>query len=163
ERKAATDRWMIILTGAVAVATFLQFWALCIAIRTTRRQLRAYIQVDTNPNNAIAVDPTQIATLPVSIKNSGQTPAYDVEINGRILTYDYPLIGELPAFSKSHYGGRIVIQPGQVFGSRVAADRLWSDEDISRFRMSDNSRLFAYGLITYRDTFGKTRRTRFRL
>jgi hypothetical protein len=128
-----------------------------------KRQLRAYVQVDVNPSITIAIDPTEIAMMPVSVKNCGQTPAYEVEINGRILPYDYPLLGELPDFAKSADGSRIVIQPGQIFGTKLTADRLWTNDEILRLRGSNNTRLYAYWLITYRDAFGKIRRTRFRL
>jgi hypothetical protein len=172
--KSSTDRWLMIFTGGLVVVGIVQVLVFGLqALRlkqtieqmkaTEERQLRAYVQTDVNPAITVAIDPNQIAMMPVSLKNCGQTPAYDVEINGRILPYDYPLVGELPDFPKSAEGSRIVIQPGQVFGTHLTADRLWTNHEISRLQANDNIRLYAYGLITYRDAFGQTRRTRFRL
>jgi hypothetical protein len=57
DQKSSTDRWMIFLTAAVATATFLQVFALWVTIRTARRQLRAYVFIDTGTIRNVA-DPT---------------------------------------------------------------------------------------------------------
>jgi hypothetical protein len=96
--KAANDRINLSFTALVAVATFLQLCALGVIIRTTRRQLRAYVFV-TGRDFTVQDDKGGKYIHHLKAINTGQTPAKDlvVECVSRILPhpvdaeFDFPL------------------------------------------------------------------------
>ena len=74
--KAFNDNITIFLSAAVAIGTLLQATALLAIIRTTRRQVRAYIGVSVKRGPELNVG--TIPRIILNYKNFGQTPARDV-------------------------------------------------------------------------------------
>ena len=174
DEKSSADWWLMLFTGALVLVGGVQVGVFGLQSRrlrqtveqmkiTEERQLRAYVQAAISPNSINLITAGQIASLPISIKNSGQTPAYDVELEGRIIPYDYPLLGNLPDFPKSTDAVRVVINPGQELPTTLRADNEWTKDEIHLFKCRESIRLYAYGRITYRDAFDKIRHTSFRL
>src|SRR5260370_34589796 len=89
------DGWSLSdkIAGIATVVAFLQFAALFLTLRimrrTAQRQLRAYI-CDIE-GNAVFPGGT-IVNIEIAFRNSGQTPAYDVEIR-----CDPPILGRIDA------------------------------------------------------------------
>jgi hypothetical protein len=127
-----------------------------IAKDTAKRQLRAYLisnggQIERIPEGFL---------LTVTIKNSGQTPAFDVKHSSESFGGDYPDGGppEMPAVNDTHY---TVIGAN---GDFVCAQRLFADdpEDALKNVMDGKLGFWIHGRIEYRDCFGDSHVTKFR-
>jgi hypothetical protein len=130
-------------------------------IATSRAQLRAYVLVSKS------VVTTAFPEAQVTIKNSGQTPAYNVINVGGFAMDRYPppptldLIisdGEFASPARS----REVLGPGDSSVSVVSAARppLTAPEKASL--ANGTCIIYVYGEIRYRDTFGREQWTKYR-
>jgi len=63
-----------------------------IAIDTEKRQLRAYAYVKPPPAGVVDVGADTVPHAKVAIRNSGQTPAYDLKIRGNLGIGHYPTL-----------------------------------------------------------------------
>jgi hypothetical protein len=88
--KAFNDHVTIFLSAFVAISTSLQAIALFMIIRTTRRQLRAYVFV-TEVKIMKLPGRTEPSIL-VQFTNTGQTPAYKLTILADKKVDEYPLM-----------------------------------------------------------------------
>jgi hypothetical protein len=155
--RAITHLWMIGLTGAVVGLTLLQLFALMIMVRTTRQQLRAYLFV----SRAEIVD-LEMGTpiVQVDIKNTGQTPAYNVTHIWRCGSYAYPLTEKLPLPRQGEPIAWAHLGPGAVMQvHRTAEPRLTNG--VSAELTNRPLAFYVYGEIVYRDAFHKRRFTRY--
>ena len=155
--RAITHLWMIGLTSAVVGLTLLQLFALLIMVRTTRQQLRAYLFV----SRAEIVD-LDMGTpiVQVDIKNTGQTPAYNVTHNWRCGSYVYPLTEKLPLPRQGEPIAWAHLGPGAVMQvHRTAEQRLTNG--VSAELSNRPLAFYVYGEIVYRDAFRKRRFTRY--
>ena len=130
---------------------------------TTHAQLRAYVLVESTGILGVQNGGSPIAQ--VGVKNSGQTPAYNVTANLSVLRFSrYDAADTLPALPtiKEKVSGDI-ISPGGVrtFMSRNP-DIILNKESVKQIYDGTHA-LFAYGEIFYMDSFGKKQTTTFRL
>ncbi|MGO9120789.1 MAG: hypothetical protein ACLQPD_24665 [Desulfomonilaceae bacterium] len=172
-----------VFTGALAIFTIVlvavSIYQVAVIRRTTRRQLRAYVFIDSvDIINAIA--PPENASLPegtpdyqptigpivrIVIKNSGQTPAYDMICWGHIYFSDYPLTSPLPYIDQKVVSPPIksklpVPAEGKTFKDLVMPLPLTATQ-IGYLREATHA-IYVYGNINYRDIFGKNRFSSFR-
>jgi len=148
EEKAASDRWLIILTGLLALGTFLQFLALVVIIRTTRRQVRAYVFIQGGEIRLINNDTAIMATI--ILKNFGQTPGYDFETwtNIRIGNPNEPIFGAIKtAAQKSIIAPSADLQAPSQFIPITPQERAAINSGIRV--------IYVWGEVKYRDAFGK--------
>jgi hypothetical protein len=148
--------------------------------RSSERQLRAYVVCDVasvfNVANPIAVYPGQVFVPTgaeignpgagpgaiIQIKNTGDTPAYDVVHWGNICFREYPLLTSLPARLPT-----LTNLPKGILGSGVTATKFLqlnpalTEPQIASLRAGTEV-VYAYGEITYKDAFGKQWYTRYR-
>lgn len=159
-----------IAVGA-CIAGFSQFLALIatiwIMIRNGRRQLRAHVF----PDNVAIVDGTfldppephkaDIPAISMIIKNSGQTPAYDVvswwEIKVIPIAEENSLA--IPVLAKKH---STTVGMGSTFNKGLWFDRaLTADEKSAIF--AGTIGIYGHGRIEYRDVFNVRHFSNFRL
>jgi hypothetical protein len=135
-------------------------------IATSRAQLRAYVLVSRSVVTNVA-DGTGIPEAQVTIKNFGQTPAYNVINVGGFAIDRYPpprtldLIisdGEFASPARS----REVLAPGDSSVSVVSAPRppLTAPEKASL--ANGTGIVYVYGEIRYKDAFGREQWTKYR-
>lgn len=183
--KVAANRRSEIITIAIAVATFLQAFALIITIiimiRTTRRQLRAYNFVDklfignvahpvlplgvkSDKTAAAITRPLEGPLAYLEFKNSGQTPAYDVISWGDICIREFPLTSALPTKKpEGPWIAKASIPPGGGTNKHIGIEKPLIDNDIDKLRaFPPTAAIYVYGSILYKDTFGKIRTTNYR-
>jgi hypothetical protein len=180
EAKLTTSDWVAI--GATIVAV-LQFGALVATIvvmmRTSRRQLRAYLFVETGDiiNVATPFEPTPEGQEPprgakrwpkmgpaaiMRVRNTGQTPAYDVLNWAAIELREYPLASPPPVRpppnknTTSFTVGANVIITKNVF----ITDPL-TEEEVAALRANTKA-IWVFGEIVYKDAFGRKRFTKYR-
>jgi hypothetical protein len=170
-----------IFTGIVAIFTILLViaggWQVSIA-RATTRQLRAYVFVNdisifnvANPINPLPKDykktgaeinrPDDGPIVAMTIKNSGQTPAYEVVNEGHICIQEFPLNSDLPFEPSSRFITKTAIPPGGITTKNLAMRPL-TQKEVSQLR-NGTMAIYVYGKIIYKDTFGKSRFTNFRV
>jgi hypothetical protein len=121
--------------------------------RTARRQLRAYVGIESGHMNLEISNGGIEAQVTLRIKNFGQTPAYEVRGHGGVAIAakfsaslqekEGPIAGQNAVFPQSSqralFGGHLEIPPG-----------------------SDPIGIFAFGHFSYKDAFGHRQRTNFR-
>ena len=123
----------------------------------SKMQLRAYL----GPSEIFTTNVT-VGERPVveaTIRNFGQTPAYRVRYSS-----DAKLMDTTDErFERIAYeAGEKTVNPGRdgfIIKSRVV--EALTEEDMSKIRLGTAS-IYFYGLITYRDAFGRSRKTQFR-
>jgi hypothetical protein len=180
---AQSSQWSLsdkIAAGAT-IAGFLQFIALIVTIWTMhrfgRRQMRAYIIPETgsivniaNPDPVVGPPRETEARIQypewgpvarITIKNVGQTPAYDVLHWGSLDFREYPLRSQLPTMTDELYGHRSPVGPGIPITKTLSHRTLTEDEVLSL--KNGTSCLYWNGIIVYFDIFKKKHVTRYRL
>jgi hypothetical protein len=163
DRIANYTLWLALLTGVLAISTVGLWVATILSLRhareTAERQLRAYVCVAKGMIKNFS--PDKIPEVVVWLKNVGQTPAYDVQswlaIEGDSLPRKKPFKSDWKFTDH-----KSVIGPGE--GSTILID---TEAPITaKYIDAIKDRRWAiwgYGLIRYRDAFGKNRTTEFRL
>lgn len=176
--KAAERQLWLSFGGLVAIVLSLAFtgWAAFAATRaahaaeasvqvareTSQRQLRAYIDVD--QAEITSRDEFGQLAAGVRLKNSGQTPAYDVECWYVIGWRPYPFLpgsfdprrdreGESKATIGGGGGGTTLLL------ETVKVPPLSTDTDYLAGKLA----IVVYGEVSYRDTFGNKQSTGFRM
>jgi hypothetical protein len=153
---AANDLWMVALSGAVIGLTLLQLVTVITMIVTTRRQLRAYVFV----SRAEIVDlDAGMPIVQVDIRNTGQTPAYNVTHVWRCGSFPYPLTEKLPLPREAEPIAWAHLGPGAMVRVHRTADRLLTYGNAERSNRP--LAFYVYGEIAYRDAFRKIRTTRY--
>jgi hypothetical protein len=143
---------------------FLQFVALMLTVRVMRRsarqQLRAYVSGD--PNFMFAFDEAHLPRSSHSLRNVGQTPAYDLTHRSAIVVAPHPPPRgyRFPPLTGISFAPPIVLFPGLPFTGTTAALRCFSANEIAGIR-KQTSRIYIIGEIRYRDAFRRWRWTRF--
>jgi hypothetical protein len=171
KEKAATDWWLMIFTGAVALFTFLLVGAtvllyragerqLALATKTAEQQLRAYVNVKNAYVLNVADKTKRIIT--VEIENFGQTPAHDMILHGTAKALEWPLkrVLVLPPLDRS----KVSIAPLAPRCTTALSIPLsilsdWEETQLQQGRAG----IYTWGEIYYRDSFGVDQRTWFRL
>ncbi len=131
---------------------------------TTRKQLRAYVGVDEMEKleeRVVDYDPvTKICKVNALMVNFGKTPAYDVHPIFRLMYSNATFLDK--EFPKVTYTKGGILQPGQksVLACKVENVDMPMWETI-RHRRNRDWRLYFFGYVSYRDTFGCKHRTRF--
>jgi hypothetical protein len=155
-------KWLAVSTIVLAVATIaLAVFSLLQAVimrRTARRQLRAYVFITTAEIGDI--DDSQNLHASVSIKNSGQTPAYDLINRGAITIREARLRGDLWPEDKEASLSKTALGPGEVLGKYFSARPLTTEERAAV--RSGTHAIYVYGEILYKDAFRRRRHSRYR-
>jgi hypothetical protein len=125
---------------------------------STQRQLRAYICV----SSALLKFPkTDVAEVQIHLKNHGQTPAYDVEGWIHTWTESYPLAVVLPEPPEGFERSREIMGPGSV---RIYVNtKVISPVENLPLLGTPGGTIYAYGEVRYKDAFGESRFTKYRL
>jgi hypothetical protein len=145
-------------TAALFFATFALWWA---GERHSERALRAYVNI-----HAAYIDNFNGPGTPnvrIIIKNSGQTPAYNLRLAGRPIMEPFPYAGPFD-IPESEFRSRGISGPGDIgtTGGDLNTPIPFTDAQRNAIR-SGLSVLYVYGEIRYRDAFGKERWTKYRL
>jgi hypothetical protein len=151
--------WMLSDKIAVAATIFaaLQVIALIITIGVQRRygqrQLRAYMCVS---KGHLSIGNTQIIA-DICIRNSGQTPAYDVKQTIGLLVDEYPTKKTLvvPKMGANH--PKTIIGPHDYLTAFGKLDMEPSDEV-----GTPQATVYVFGEVHYLDAFGKRQWTKYR-
>jgi hypothetical protein len=177
--KSSTDRWLMIFTGAVALFTLLLVGAtvllyragerqLTLATDTAQRQLRAYVGITVpdselrHPDQSLESSEPSIFKMALEIRNSGQTPAYDMITRFTTMLLDHPVaadhdfsrpIGTNPSVA--------VLNPSAHIRSESEPHPLSADEIEEIKDPNGKRRLYSFGEIKYRDAFNTSRHTHF--
>ncbi len=171
-----------VFTGMLALLTLLLVLAgwrqVAISRDIAQRQLRAYVFIDTIDIWNIITPPIEMLYHPstppcntnvgpmvrIVIRNSGQTPAYDVHHYGHVCFSEYPATADLFCIDEKasqNVVSRLAIPPeGKTFKELRLPTPL-TNTQIDQLRMGTHA-VYVDGNIKYRNTFGKSRFTNFR-
>lgn len=170
------------IAAIASLSAFLQFIALVVTvwimIRNGRRQLRAYVVAESGaicniadpapmigdyaPTDARITHPEWGPVATVCIKNTGQTPAYDVAHWGCLSYGNYPLSSPLPSKPTNLKGFLSVLGPGISISKRLSFGPPLTPDQIQQL-MDGTGALYFHGEISYRDAFKRTHFTKYRL
>lgn len=143
--------------------------------RTTRAQLRAYVFITAGGIQAADKDgvpydpPCSVCNgakpvARIKIENSGQTPAYDVQIFGRMDVVAWPIEAEkLSALPYDEKISRSSLGPhASTFKyETLVSDRLLQAPEENDLKLGKQA-IVIHGEIRYRDVFGMEQRTKYR-
>ena len=124
---------------------------------TAKRQLRAYVFV-VNAER-ISHHVPALGTR-FEVKNTGQTPAYDVFISIGAKFDGLLLTSPPPKLKKEDYS--FAIGPGKSITHTMIADPVLAPDEMEAIN-HDAGKLFIIGRIDYRDTFGQVQYTEFQV
>ena len=129
-----------------------------IADETAEKQLRAYITIsETHICNIAEVFPPKAF---FQVKNSGQTPAYNVRLFCQVMIRPFPYDGPFPVDYKQQ-GTSAVIGPGLSLTNNIPFPNF--PMDAIPLLIEGKAILYIYGEMYYRDIFKKEHVTKFRL
>ncbi len=161
--EASYKRWMIGAGVATVVVLVAQGFGLFWQVLTSRRQLRAYISAFPGTIHVQDEPKGNRYNFRAVIKNTGQTPAYDVLHNGVFKVLPMPLPDgfrfDLPPPHKHRASG--ALGPGERSTSYVAAEEFFAPSVIGRFNNLEAIALYGYGVVTYKDAFKRKHKTRY--
>jgi hypothetical protein len=123
----------------------------------SKMQLRAYLGPSEIFITGVAVGERPL--IESIIRNFGQTPAYRVRYwsDAKVMDTTVERFERIP-----YEGGEKTVNPGRDgFTIKSRAAEPLTEEDMSKIRLGTAS-VYFYGLITYRDAFGRSRKTQFR-
>ncbi len=146
-----------LFTGVIALFAILQYREFR---RSSEKQLRAYVYVDQVEVLDITVG--KIPHARISIKNSGQTPAFDLTSSCLMGFTTYPEPTEIPPSNKGPQHHQ-TLGPGS---SRVLTPDLslpLTQSHINALASGGGKAIYIIGELTYRDAFNNTWVTEFRL
>lgn len=144
------------------------------------RQLRAYVLVDSGtifnvadpvplflgqifaPSEAQVTNKAAGPGVRLFIKNTGQTPAYDVRHWGHICFREFPLKNPLPARPPQANPVPSILGREIISTKLIYIPNPLSSKEVADLRVGAGA-VYVYGEITYRDTFGKSWYTHYRL
>jgi hypothetical protein len=165
EQKPSPDWWMIGLTGILAAGTVGLWLATKQLVRgaesTAKRQLRAYLNRSGKPEfrERIQEDQSKIYDFLVPLKNSGQTPAYDVTARGRAAYDTIPLPDSADLTLKpAPQGSRGPVGPGQEILVPCTSDAIGAKDCFLMYQPVLKRTLYLIGEVSYVDAF-KARHT----
>ncbi len=160
KKKASAERWNKIFSAAVAIGTLLQFSALVVIIRTTRRQLRAYVFISGAHLENIGIG--QIPCAQLTIKNFGQTPAYKMTQWAMVGIGKFPLESHPSTNENEPMPERPLPPQDEIplqspkYKEPLNAEML---DELSKGMLA----IYVAGEVRYRDAFKKKWRTRYLL
>jgi hypothetical protein len=133
---------------------------------TAERQLRAYVWL-----KAVQLNDFLLGHIPVvilEVRNSGQTPAYDLEIGAGCFAMPYPLPPNtlFPPMNPGINPTKMVLHPGSEPPFNAPARFSYTPgntltEKQAKALATDKVRIYVFALVQYLDAFGKKRETRF--
>jgi hypothetical protein len=124
---------------------------------TTKRQLRAYIALE---SAAFESSPLiRPSNLLVSFKNYGATPAYSVKFAGCVHTITQQEL-ELLSIEEESFESKGTLPPNE---SGVNAEYINFPDEVRQNLRDNNLKLFVYGEVRYIDIFGEPHKTKYRL
>jgi hypothetical protein len=122
------------------------------------KRLRAYVSpIEAEISDATGAIPPIVAVV---IKNSGQTPAYDLTWRATFLIADAHVKGELP-LDRTKTATKLTLPPGGTRFYKYTFEN-WKPE-FGNMIARGEAAIFAIGEINYRDEFGNMRFTNYRL
>jgi hypothetical protein len=165
------DAIMALFTALLTVITVGLGWIALEQGSTTRAQLRAYVSANakcsksTEPNPfVISITNTRNWVAHFVMSNVGQTPAFKVDGLGYLDVLPEPL----PDGFKIKYPdstlirGNIVLFPNQKADMVAMTTAPFSQQQIADIQRDDSGKaLYAFGTISYWDTFGYKHKTRY--
>jgi hypothetical protein len=126
---------------------------------TAERQLRAYIMAIRGRVKTFEIG--KPVKVQATFKNTGQTPAYEVEAILGIIADDVPTEQSFEINWSDHSPHKGVTGSGETFSSFVGlTDPLTQDQHDAI--IAGEAAVWAFGRARYRDAFGATRHTKFR-
>lgn len=147
-------RWLVFATALLAG---FGFWQVIISRQTARRQLRAY--VDIQSGQVLGFDTGTVRVRMVT-KNSGQTPAYEVDQWIAVGADDFPPKTGFHAQDPKPPPLKTTLAPGAVHTAFQEYGQL-SAGQIAKIK-DGKAAIWAWGEITYKDAFGRSRKSWFR-
>ena len=164
---------------AIALPAIWVGWRTLVAMReSSERQLRAYMIVErgivanvANPLSELGKKQETVAKIiqplagpvaQITIKNTGQTPAYDVVHWGNMKIREFPLASELPVMPPPPGRFWSVLGPSIAEVKTLRIKAPLTEVEIQGLRDSSMA-IYCHGEIHYRDAFKKVHVTHYRV
>lgn len=129
--------------------------------RHSRHELRAYVSISPTAIFMKGVRAGERLSIDAISKNHGQTPAFEIETEFQIDVFPRPLPDgfEFPP-PRLQQGSKSTLFPGADFISWFVRDDPFTADEIAAIR-KETATIWWWGVLKYRDAFGKPRTTKF--
>ena len=132
--------------------------AVTVASETAQRELRAYVLIDYA--KYVYLKTFQSWAIEIQIRNFGQTPAHDLKTKVDYAISNNPIV-EFP--EPKHAPPAADLAPGHYFATPVHMLKTVEDQVFTPVGPNVDKETYLWGQISYRDVFGHSRETHFRL
>jgi hypothetical protein len=153
--KTWNDNFTMGLTGLLAVVGALQLGTFIVMIRTSRRQLRAYVSVVGNGMTPQIKEGDKFIHNLKAI-NTGQTPARDLRVKCITKILDHPVPNAFDfSLAADPLGSNYTVGSNKDVTFDAVADRSYSFTELNEVAdPKSKKRFYSYGTIQYLDVFG---------
>jgi hypothetical protein len=124
----------------------------------SQQELRAYVFAG---DIKLELDPSGTPFVTINVQNVGKTPAYGTTILRTARTFIGNEIRSFPAATKSITTSKIDLGQGVGAVGQLPVGEILNQNGLAALKTGDIE-LFVFGIIEYRDIFGKRRTTEFR-
>jgi hypothetical protein len=157
-RLAAFTRWLVIATLLLAL---FGFWQVMVSRDTARRQLRAYVLISSAKVHDFGIDLSP--RVEIIIKNSGQTPAYDLLSWNGMVCEKFPLNIELVDPPQDMKRSSSILGGGDTTSHLTQAGRPLTKIHTDMI-IAGKAAIYVFVAIKYKDIFKKIEwSTRYRM
>jgi hypothetical protein len=155
---AASTVLLTLVTGGLLFVGYQQ-------ILTSKRQLRAYVFVNSKDLVEQGENGSERFVHDLEIRNTGQTPAKQLWVESVTCTLDHPLASTFvfPIIPHGANPSVMTLGASEAVIAASNADEILSDGDLMDIRQINDRgrRLYTYGTVRYRDIFNKSHYTNF--
>ena len=157
-RDAADYAFWGLVIGAISAAGLI--WTLWETRQTSIRTQRAYIRIE--PSVGGVVQPARRICIPITISNYGMTAARNVAVASSAVVRKPDWLWESEAENKLPAGipQSLALHPGGNVVCKVESDIVLPESAYSAVKFG-KAVVFARGIISYEDVFGRKRKTTF--
>jgi hypothetical protein len=157
-----TDTLLCGFTAVLAIATIGIGYATYLLWegeeKTAAYQLRAYVLMDTGQISDLNNSPFKVS---LCLKNSGMTPAFNVDFYQAVVIKEYPLETELMNPKAIGPTSNTAVAPGKNMCDTFNSNITLTPERISAIK-DGKATIYVYGSITYKDIYKETHSTSYR-
>jgi hypothetical protein len=160
--------WLMFFATVLLFVATVGLWLATVRLvkgaeKTAERQLRAYISVTSKGLDEQSEVQERYAHY-LELRNTGQTPAYDLKIESVTNSLTHPVPSEFCfPFDPPGANPSVMMLGAGLRAEHVSyADQILDDGELLLTKSPGSGhRVYTYGTVSYRDVFGRSRRTEF--
>lgn len=160
---SVTEFFLVLFTGLLVLVGATQIYWVRKTVRsmedTAVRQLRAYVSLGATGKITNDFNP-ELPAFQIRIRNTGQTPAYNVKSWRGIGIHELPLVNDLNPIAGGAMDTDVVLGAGGDHMLPIRRERSFTPEELKGVEAGTHA-IYVFGKVEYLDAFNKPRYTNF--